>query len=197
MNDTNLGTIHLRVVFFGNHELKMKKVIINGLVSLFSSLSTRLETCRVDVPGLPPVYNRERKQYASGTFIMHLQKSWPRRSGWINIGVFSGDLYSDSRPGLNFIFGEAQLGGHNCVISTYRLHENFYGRERNEPLYIERVMKEALHEIGHVIGLHHCKNDTCVMHFSNAMEDTDFKKLGFCTDCLEKYEETVRNGKKR
>ena len=45
------------------------------------------------------------------------------------------------------------------------------------------MLKEAAHELGHALGLKHCKNRFCVMHFSNNLKDTDIKTSWFCNDC--------------
>jgi len=37
---------------------------------------------------------------------------------------------------------------------------------------MQRVIKEAVHELGHAFGLTHCENSKCVMHFSNSLQDT-------------------------
>jgi len=90
------------------------------------------------------------------------------------------DLYSGE---LNFVFGEAELGGSLAVVSTCRLRQEFYGNAPDEQLFKERSRKEAVHEIGHVIGLRHCANPVCVMHFSNSVVDTDIKSERPCESC--------------
>jgi archaemetzincin len=48
---------------------------------------------------------------------------------------------------------------------------------------LNRVIKEAVHELGHALGLTHCEKSRCVMHFSNSLQDTDFKHYMFCERC--------------
>jgi hypothetical protein len=43
--------------------------------------------------------------------------------------------------------------------------------------------KEAVHELGHVYGLLHCKNTRCVMHFSISLHYVDTKERSFCQSC--------------
>ena len=90
------------------------------------------------------------------------------------------DAYS---KGLNFVFGQVHRDGKVAAIYLPRLRQEFYGRERNEPLFLERVVKEMVHELGHAFGLDHCPNYRCVMHFSNSISDTDAKAKDFCQDC--------------
>ena len=50
-------------------------------------------------------------------------------------------------------------------------------------VFKDRIVKEAIHELGHAFGLIHCNNKRCVMHFSNSLHDTDFKNKRFALDC--------------
>jgi archaemetzincin len=96
------------------------------------------------------------------------------------LGITAVDLYV---PQLNFVFGEARLGGPSAVISTHRLRPEFYGQLPDEKLFLRRVEIEAVHELGHTFGLGHCPKVCCVMHFSNNIADTDRKGPLFCDDC--------------
>ena len=93
------------------------------------------------------------------------------------------DAYSGE---LNFIFGEAHLGGRVAAIYLARLKPEFYDLAPNELVFYDRVTKEAVHELGHSFGLFHCNNKRCVMHFSNLLYDTDFKNRIFCKNCKNK-----------
>ena len=44
-------------------------------------------------------------------------------------------------------------------------------------------MKEAVHEVGHYLGLGHCRHPFCVMAFSPSVEDVDNKKKFICNGC--------------
>lgn len=127
-------------------------------------------------------YNSEREQYYSSPLLSYLKRSFGRGSGLI-LGVIDKDLYV---PQLNFVFGEAELNGEAAIISLTRLRQEFYGHPENENIFYQRAIKEAVHEIGHVFGLHHCSNPKCVMFFSNSLSDTDRKGKHFCKDCSEK-----------
>ena len=93
------------------------------------------------------------------------------------LGVTYHDLYV---PGMNFVFGEARLPGRVGVISTHRLKTQSGGAL---DVFHERVVKEAVHEIGHMTGLEHCSKTSCVMHFSQGISDTDLKSPNLCEDC--------------
>ncbi len=131
----------------------------------------------VAVPGA--AWNRRRRQYRSDAFLEALaelvQAALP---GQVLLGVTKDDLFI---PGLNYIFGEADHRRGVSVISLARLEP-----ERGDiaaGLYCERAVKESIHELGHVFGLAHCPEATCIMHFSNTIADTDIKGPDFCARC--------------
>jgi archaemetzincin len=86
-------------------------------------------------------------------------------------------------PILTFVFGEAQLQGGCALVSTHRLHEEFYGLETREELTRERLLKEAVHELGHTFGLRHCRDWRCAMASTHAVERLDLKEAAFCPAC--------------
>jgi len=92
----------------------------------------------------------------------------------IALGVTDVDLFV---PDLNFVFGLASKDGACAVVSTNRLKGDGQGP------YHERLVKEAVHELGHVFGLEHCADSRCAMHFSNSLRDTDLKRDAFCSRC--------------
>ncbi len=91
------------------------------------------------------------------------------------------DLYA---AGLNFVFGLAWRGV--AIISVHRLFPEFYGQQSDRELFKERVLKEVVHEVGHLHGLTHCSDRRCVMAFSNSIIDTDYKMNMPCKRCLTK-----------
>ncbi|MEE9271047.1 MAG: hypothetical protein V3V49_12390 [Candidatus Krumholzibacteria bacterium] len=100
--------------------------------------------------------------------------------------MFSRSVFIDADlfiPVLTFVFGEAQLNGRAAVASMYRLRDSFYGLPDDRNRLIERLQKEAVHELGHVFNLAHCNNYSCVMHASNGVEEVDLKKVTFCRGC--------------
>ena len=90
------------------------------------------------------------------------------------------------------MFGEADFQKNVAVISTVRLNQEFYGLPENKQLFLERVTKEAVHELGHTHGLPHCPDPKCVMCFSNSLQDTDFKSCSLCGNCKKKLGLTDR-----
>ena len=97
------------------------------------------------------------------------------------LGVTGVDLFI---PVLTFVFGEAQLGGTAAVVSTHRLDGERYGLPRDPERRRERLLKEAVHEVGHTWGLVHCHAHRCVMGSSTYVEEIDLKDGRFCARCL-------------
>jgi archaemetzincin len=153
--------------------LQIGEVNENVLSSLLESLPFNAKKLpKAEIPA--NAYNPRRSQYLAMPFL----KLAHRYQG-IVLGVTNIDLYAE---GLNFIFGQAELNGKACVISTYRLEDT------DKETFITRIVKEAVHEIGHVFGLEHCNNELCVMKFSNCIEDTDRKGKWYCRKCEGKLE---------
>ena len=107
------------------------------------------------------------------------------------LGVADVDLFI---PVLTFVFGEAQLGGRAAVVSAHRLDNRLYGLPPSPHLLFERLVKEAVHELGHTYGLLHCHEARCVMASSTYVEEIDLKGDRFCDRCLDRLREARRQG---
>lgn len=123
-------------------------------------------------------FNRRRGQYLGEGFLDSLA-AWRRGPGLL-LGITEADLFL---PRLNFVFGVADRFRGVAVVSMHRLRPEFYGDRPDERLFRERILKESIHELGHVLGLTHCEEPDCIMHFSNSIGDTDRKGPGFCGKC--------------
>ena len=159
------------------------------LASIFDASITILLADPPQLDNSKALFNEQRNQLNSdkllrwlATSIAKNTKSYhPRKT--IILGICNFDAYS---PGLNFVFGQASLTGGVAAIYLPRLRQDFYGRDADTSIFIERVLKEATHEVGHAFGLEHCPKRSCVMHFSNSLADTDYKAKDFCNMCTKK-----------
>ncbi|MCS7286003.1 MAG: archaemetzincin family Zn-dependent metalloprotease [Anaerolineae bacterium] len=166
----------IALVPFGQVELKVLEHLKEALKKTFG------KECEI-LPSIPTpaeAFNPSRRQYFSDFFLEYLSKLEVKKAIKV-LGITEVDLYT---RGLNFVFGQARLGGREAVISLARLRQSFYGLPEDEQLLLERALKEAVHELGHTWGLTHCPDPLCVMHFSNSLRDTDVKKAEFCPRCL-------------
>ena len=156
-------------------------VPITLLDRLAAALAQRLEvSCRVRTHELDAAfaYDAKRNQYWSTAILKRLVEECP--PGAHIIGVAAADLFV---PVLTFVFGEAQVGGCAALVSTHRLQNEFYGLPADGGLLFDRLVKEAVHEIGHNFGLKHCGDWRCVMTSSHAVERLDVKGDSFCPAC--------------
>lgn len=135
----------------------------------------------------------ERQQYHS-TEILSRLRSWQRPENWRTLAVTGCDLYI---PILTFVFGEAEMDGRVAIVSTHRLHQQFYGLACDDNLLGDRLLKEALHELGHTLGLRHCEDYRCAMAASHAVEWIDLKDPALCPSCRARVPAPEMVAKKR
>jgi archaemetzincin len=154
-------------------------------IAILDRLSARLArafhvSCRVLTSPLDPApaFDPGREQFYSTQLLLMLAALSP--DGDQVLGVTEHDLYV---PVLTFVFGEAQLAGRAAIVSLRRLREEFYGDPADEALLAERLAKEAVHEIGHTLGLRHCRDWRCAMASTHAVERLDLKQAAFCAEC--------------
>ena len=135
-------------------------------------------------PALDPqfAHHAERQQYHSTELLARMHQ-YLAPECWRLLGVTDHDLYI---PILTFVFGEAQLAGPAAVVSTHRLRQEFYGLAADEDLRAERLLKEAVHELGHTLDLRHCDDYRCVMASSHAVEFIDLKDPALCPACWQR-----------
>jgi archaemetzincin len=87
---------------------------------------------------------------------------------------------SDLWPGKgwNFVFGQASLRQAVGVWSLHRMGDPEY-----EPMvFLRRALKTAVHEAGHMFGIHHCISYECGMNGANHQAEADAHPLWFCPE---------------
>lgn len=140
--------------------------------------------CSVIENALPvpqEAFDKKRCQYNSSVILNGVRVFAAERGEFHRIlGVVDIDVFA---PGLNYVFGEAFVPGKAALISLWRLKPEFYGESTSWEVFVSRAVKEAVHELGHTLGLMHCSKSLCVMHFSNSIFDTDHKQSLLCGQC--------------
>ncbi len=120
----------------------------------------------------------DREQYHSTLALEKLEGIAPPNTIKL-VAITEVDLFI---PILTYVYGEAQLGGISCIVSTHRLTEGISPINQQKAFHY-RVLKEAIHELGHTFKLRHCPDNTCIMHYSRTVEDVDQKSDQFCRYC--------------
>jgi archaemetzincin len=148
--------------------------LIEEKVQAFFGYKTKTMTLLNDIDF---AYDTNRKQYHSTSVLEKLAYIAPQ--GCIKIlAITRVDLFI---PILTHVFGEAQLDGKACIISTYRLNDGLESGDFHK--INERIVKEAIHELGHTFNLRHCDSHECTMHYCRSLRDVDLKSIQCCKYC--------------
>ncbi len=157
--------------------------IFGDIVGINNSSNLLSFSFQTSATTMPPahLYDTRRKQWISDKILDWLLRNHNPDSDTKVLAICNFDAYSGS---LNFVLGEAHMGGRVAAIYIPRLKQGLYVKKSDiNKLVEQRAIKEAVHELGHAFGLTHCEKSRCVMHFSNSLQDTDFKHYIFCERC--------------
>jgi archaemetzincin len=121
-------------------------------------------------------WNPDRGQYHSTPILQRLAAEAPPQTVKV-AALCRVDLFI---PILTYVFGEAQLDGRACIVSSCRLAG---GGTEPEGRFTARMAKEVVHELGHTFNLRHCQDPACLMHYCRSESDVDHKSEQFCRYC--------------
>jgi len=127
-------------------------------------------------------FHPERQQYHSSEILAWMESQLTSAT-WRLLAVTAADLYI---PILTFVFGEARLDGQTALVSIHRLRQEFYGLPPDPELLRARLLREAVHELGHTFALRHCDLWQCAMSSSSSVEAIDLKGPALCSICRAK-----------
>lgn len=74
----------------------------------------------------------------------------------------------------------SSIPGEFGIISTYKLK-----KESTDNLHFQNLLVKTMrHEVGHLLGLHHCRNDSCLM--KSAYDPVIFQNIDYylCDKCV-------------
>lgn len=134
-------------------------------------------------------YDSFKKQYEAGIIINGISRYKPEDTK-ILTGISDVDIFTDK---LNFVFGHNSFADKIAVISTYRLNPEYYGGKKDDNLLYDRTLKELIHELGHLLGIKHCYDKTCVMYSTSNVFDVDNKSTFLCDECQKKLKKETKN----
>lgn len=119
------------------------------------------------------------RQILTGYILDKMLKPALPRDAAALIAFTNEDLYPESS--MHFVFGQASLEHRVGVWSLYRLQS-----KAAFPLFLERTMKIAVHETGHMFSMRHCTKYECVMSGTNHLGETDRRPTDACPECMAK-----------
>jgi len=134
--------------------------------------------------GIDVAFSPERQQYAADVLLRGLLDPVPHE-GLRRIGIVSEDLFLSV---FTHVFGNAQFNGQVAVASTYRLTPSYSDQPPDPQCLRLRLLKEVMHELGHTLGLVHCKVPWCVMSPSLDPDHVDLKDPAFCAICADRID---------
>ncbi|MFW9928849.1 MAG: hypothetical protein ACFFD1_05635 [Candidatus Thorarchaeota archaeon] len=118
---------------------------------------------------------KEEKEYSGRLILERLENTVPPQKQVKVLGLINEDIKTIRTKHL---FGLTNLKCSCALISTIRLQVDNSDIAKFE----QRVLKVAVHELGHTFGLTHCNNE-CVMRLSKSLKELDEKPKEFCSLC--------------
>lgn len=137
-------------------------------------------------------FNRHRGQFDAQKILQRLE--FFRRMhgiGELILLVTGKDLYV---KGADFVYGLAREDFGVAVVSTARMTNEYYGREEDLGDLRRRIVTEGAHEIGHLLGLPHCTDISCLMFPPETRDQLDRKKVHLCTGCRRMLDGNAETG---
>jgi archaemetzincin len=178
----------IAVVPLGKVGIDILRVIGDSLQGIL-----RLPVDLLDTEPLPSdAFMESRNQHNAMIIIKHLSNHYSRHTMKV-LGVTNRDICN---PILTYVFGEAYMGGPAAVLSCYRLYRGTDSEYVSREVLLDRIVKVALHEIGHTFNLPHCHTGRCVMRASNNLAELDRKLNYLCDYCEIFLSEAVREALK-
>jgi len=172
------------VIPMGEIDYSLVNKLSSKLVSYFSVGVDILQGMKIP----QEAFNQQRGQYYSTVILtkLELMKSAP---GEKMLGLVDEDLYMPSR---NFVIGGADPVGKSAVVSLFRLKRENYEMLDEEKVLFSRILKESIHQLGHLWGFKDCRNPKCVMYLTDNVIELDSKRIKFCDNCLRKVKVRLR-----
>ena len=168
------ATQKIGVVYYNQVDADLKKQLLSNIKATYNCTVVEILGSRA----LPAAaYYKARNRYRATGLLDDLNtiKGYDKV-----IGVTSKDISTTLGPRYDWgVMGLARNPGKPCVISTFRI------KTPDKAKFNDRFIKVALHELGHTMGIPHCKlSKTCFMQAAEATVKTvDRETRNMCTNC--------------
>jgi len=171
------------------------------LTALVPKLQTRFTTDvhvaldkRIPVPD--DAYDYDKQQYVAMYVLADMVKKLKFPPDAKVLGVTNVDIFTPESDRV-FLYGMAYKKGNMALISKVRMDPKYYfGGKPNDQLVIERMEKEAVHQLGKLFGLDNVYDPECVMYFPKDLKELDRKTDSFCLECQKKFLELKKAAEK-
>jgi archaemetzincin len=158
---------------------KIEQTIIDSIAqNLEEKYGAEIEVLQtIDLP--KSAYYSPRNRYRADSLIAYLKRERIKEHDFV-LGLTTKDISTTKGQHTDWgIFGLGYRPGPSCVVSTHRL------KTTDQELFLNRLEKVALHEIGHNLGLPHCNNHhLCVMNDAHGtIKEVDENNHNVCGAC--------------
>ena len=123
------------------------------------------------------------QQLHTGYLLFHILKPALPKDALMSLALTQHDLW----PGMgwSYVFGMASLKERVGIWSMARYGDPSRSHDAFR-LLLQRTLKTALHEAGHILSIPHCIAHDCLMNGSNHLEEADRHPLHLCPHCMAK-----------
>jgi archaemetzincin len=174
----------VRLIVLGDFPPALVDAVAEGLTR-----ELQVRVTRMDPRPLPKsAWYPPRARYRADRLIRFLAEQVPEKDVRV-LGLTTVDISTTKGAYADWgVFGLGDLGGPAAVISSFRLRR----KARDDAQIRFRVVSTAVHEVGHTLGLEHCREARCVMQDAEgSIANTDSGTGGLGPECRAKLDATV------
>ena len=166
--------LKIAIIYYAPINTNLKQELIQNITATYNCTVTEIK----GIAAMPATaYYKPRNRYRVNLLLEDLKKY----NGFNKvIGITSKDISTSSNGVYDWgIMGLAYRPGKQCVISTFRI------KTPDKILFNDRLVKVALHELGHTMGLPHCTfSRTCFMEAAEGtIKSVDRETRFLCSNC--------------